>query len=46
MESNLLIIVMILKPTPEMPKQAHRSEKAVRFLIDSQASSPIGPLAK
>jgi len=30
-----------LKPTPEMPEQAHRQGMAVRFSIGSQASSPI-----
>jgi len=32
---------MILKPTPEMLEQAHRLEKAIRFSIGSQTSSPI-----
>jgi len=32
---------MILKPTSEMPEQAHRPGKAVRFLIGSPAISLI-----
>jgi len=32
---------MILKATLEMPEQAHRSGNDSRFLIGSQASSPI-----
>jgi len=32
---------MILKPTPEMPEQAHRKRMAVRISISSQANSPI-----
>jgi len=32
---------MILKPTPEMPEQAHSQGMTVRFSIGIQASSPI-----
>jgi len=32
---------LILKPTPEMPEQAHRQGMAVRLSIGSQAICPI-----
>jgi len=41
LRASSLILKMILKPTPEMPEQAHRPGKVVWCSIGSQASSPI-----
>jgi len=34
---------MTLKPTPEMPEQAHRSGDGVQFSVSSQARSSMLP---
>jgi len=34
-------LILILKPILELPEQAHKPGKAVRFSTGSQASSPI-----
>jgi len=38
---SILLIDYDFEAKPEMPEQAHRPGKAVRFSIGSQASSPI-----